>query len=533
MPEVKTIITEVISKDNVPARIVEVIDKYVEELDPEFKENPVFVRKSIIAKADDKLEIEPGERAAIRWVSTLDLDRDREILLPDGCRLSEFRKAPQVLWGHDYRMPPIGKDAWIKKFPKENPRGILAKTIYAKTPFAEQIWTLVRDGFLKTSSVGFIPLKSVRNGDSGFDKVCDKLEATYGVIGDRTKIRRIYTDWLMLEHSDVSVPANINALTVAVGKGVLNIDDEILRDLGVEKDDVEAASAIIKGVVPYEDLGIAAEDTEWNGAAEVASVEDMGKLKRMTTWYDSANSEVKSSYKLPHHRASDMKAVWKGVAAAMAALLGARGGVNLPANDRKGTYNHLAKHYAQFDKEAPPFKDYSDDELKAQFDDELWLSLWEDVLKPFPNEHACRINDPKKYSSFSRENNKFAPGIHAIWGIKEGKSELQSIRFDKSKYGAAEAKKWAEDHDYKCNPFEPAEPPKDAGNVEDGTPKVIPEPEIKVLGKVEDEKEPKVEPDVVVEEVKQTVVMPLYKEEPTEDIESVVEKTVNRKLGKV
>ena len=45
--------------------------------------------------------------------------------------------------------------------------------------------------------------------------------------------------------------------------------------------------------------------------------------------------------------------VWRGVAAAMAALRGARGGVEIPRSDYDAVYRHLARHYRQFDKELP------------------------------------------------------------------------------------------------------------------------------------------------------------------------------------
>jgi len=77
--------------------------------------------------------------------------------------------------------------------------------------------------------------------------------------------------------------------------------------------------------------------------------------------------------------------------------------------------------------------------------------------KPYPNEHACRITDPKKYDRIRRNNDKFGKGIHALWGIKEGDPvELQAIRFSKSKFTAKEARQWCNDHEYKCKPFEPA-----------------------------------------------------------------------------
>jgi hypothetical protein len=46
----------------------------------------------------------------------------------------------------------------------------------------------------------------------------------------------------------------------------------------------------------------------------------------------------------------------RGVQAAMSALLGGRGGVDMPDDERRGVYNHLAKHYREFDKEPPEFR---------------------------------------------------------------------------------------------------------------------------------------------------------------------------------
>ena len=39
----------------------------------------------------------------------------------------------------------------------------------------------------------------------------------------------------------------------------------------------------------------------------------------------------------------------------MAALMGARGGVDIPTQDRRAVYNHLARHYRQFKREPPEF----------------------------------------------------------------------------------------------------------------------------------------------------------------------------------
>ncbi|MGE4157618.1 MAG: hypothetical protein AB7F75_00810 [Planctomycetota bacterium] len=76
---------------------------------------------------------------------------------------------------------------------------------------------------------------------------------------------------------------------------------------------------------------------------------------------------------------------------------------------------------------------------------------------PFPNEHAARLKDPARYERFRRENDKFAQGIHAIWGITaDATTELQSIRFDLAKFTADEARAWLDAHGYKPILFEPA-----------------------------------------------------------------------------
>jgi hypothetical protein len=70
-------------------------------------------------------------------------------------------------------------------------------------------------------------------------------------------------------------------------------------------------------------------------------------------------AETFGGCKLPHHKPGKSGtgvAVWNGVKAAMGALMGARGGVDMPDADRKGVYNHLAKHYEEFGKEPPDFK---------------------------------------------------------------------------------------------------------------------------------------------------------------------------------
>jgi len=136
-----------------------------------------------------------------------------------------------------------------------------------------------------------------------------------------------------------------------------------------------------KGAVPYKPEGKADEGRGWDASAAVKRLvtwaggkDDMnwGKFQRGFAWFDPENKETLGAYKLPHHDISDgsIITVWRGVTAAMAALLGARGGVDIPDSDKKGVYNHLKQHYAQFDKEPPELRIFEEEAIKELFEGE-------------------------------------------------------------------------------------------------------------------------------------------------------------------
>ena len=192
-----------------------------------------YVRKGIPIDPTD-ITIEEGERAAIRLITTPRLDRDGEILLPDGAILDDFRQSPSVLFSHKYDTLPIGKDVWIKPVKK----GILAKTVYASHQFAEDAFQCVKGGFLNSNSVGFIPIEHVRQDDVRFKDLVDRLEKEYGVPREEAETAKaIYTKWLLLEHSDVPVASNAQSLNLAVSKGELVLDSKSMKEaLGIESD---------------------------------------------------------------------------------------------------------------------------------------------------------------------------------------------------------------------------------------------------------------------------------------------------------
>lgn len=81
--------------------------------------------------------------------------------------------------------------------------------------------------------------------------------------------------------------------------------------------------------------------------------------------------------------------------------------------------------------------------------------VFEDVMKPYPNEHACRLNDPDKYVSFRRGTREHEGKKYSIiFGKKEdGKTEEQAYRYNKAVWNASEAKAHCDTHK---GAFEPA-----------------------------------------------------------------------------
>lgn len=68
---------------------------------------------------------------------------------------------------------------------------------------------------------------------------------------------------------------------------------------------------------------------------------------------------------------------------------------------------------------------------------------------PYPNEHACRINSPNKYTSIRRKNCDMKSGgkcLDVIYGIKGGKSEIQAYRYKKTIWSASSARSHCQSH---------------------------------------------------------------------------------------
>lgn len=124
--------------------------------------------------------------------STSAIDRQGDSIDQSGWELGNYKLNPVILWAHDYSQLPIGKAESVEI----TDAGLKISTVFASekaNPKAEQVRQLLAEGFLNAVSVGFIPKE--RNGN-------------------------VITRAELLEVSVVPVPANQEALQLAISKGL-------------------------------------------------------------------------------------------------------------------------------------------------------------------------------------------------------------------------------------------------------------------------------------------------------------------------
>lgn len=286
-------------------------------------------------------------------------DRHGEVISIDGWNLKNFKKNPQLLWMHNLthgRSLPIGRAEKIGIRTIDGVKKLVFEPVFEEiTEFGRTVKRFVEEGWLNTFSVGMLPLEKEDNR---------------------------YLKQELLEVSLVPVPALASAEIISRSKA-MSLDEGIVKGiLGEEELDVEELDTEDKGAVGYSAAPPASEGQAWDafrarkrmanwaGGLSKDSI-SWSKYRRGFAWHDEDDPKSFSAYKLPHHDVIDgqLKTVWRGVAAAMAALLGARGGTNVGGNKR-AVYNHLKRHYGQFDKEAPDFKHVEAETLRG-FSDEI------------------------------------------------------------------------------------------------------------------------------------------------------------------
>ena len=258
--------------------------------------------------------------------TTENMDRLGERVDFNGLELDGYMRNPILLFNHD-KDTPIGA---VKEVRREGDKLIVVFK-FASTPKAQEVKTLVDEGVLRALSIGFISKQQRREGNI-----------------------LVHSKWELLEVSIVTIPANPEALIVTEFPIV----------------EPEPKEIVTKGTTPFADLPLDMEREwdkdesearyrEWAGIETNEDLQDDEKRRKYRMrffWWDGEGTTF-GGYKLPFVDIVDgrPKAIWHGVVAAMASLLGARGGVDIPDEDKEEVYNHIVKYYEKADKEPPEF----------------------------------------------------------------------------------------------------------------------------------------------------------------------------------
>lgn len=295
-------------------------------------EQKVFKKPEIEYKIEDSNGIPVG--IVEGYISTWDVDRG------DGWVTDQFIKGcfKESIQDHidknrqvrlkDHHGRTIG--GFPPEFLREDDRGLFAKgEVNLEVQQGKEIYMLAKQGVITDFSIGFTSLEDFESDG----------------------IRQI-TKAIIWEGSMVDEPMNPEANIISV-----------------------------KEAVPFVDLPLASEDREWDSEESDRRVrnftdsidEPSERYKDAFLWYDRSNELEFGAYKLPIADVVDgeLKAVPRAIFAAAAAMNGARGGVDIPDDDRQGVINSIDKYYDKMGRESP-FEEQSiseDDEDKITSDD--------------------------------------------------------------------------------------------------------------------------------------------------------------------
>lgn len=198
-----------------------------------------------LAAKDEEDEDDEEENRIVLIASTERANRHKYIVRTNGIGLSNYRKVPVLLWGHDHDQP-IGTSRVRRD---EATRRLLVSPRFAgeeqANPTGEKVRRMVRDGFLNAVSISFLPEKIK------FRHETSEEEWAKENAGDA---RLIVTKSDLLEISIVSVPANPDAIRMAASLGLELPGFDSGWGCGVDHDEIMgrvmlAVDEKLKGIV--------------------------------------------------------------------------------------------------------------------------------------------------------------------------------------------------------------------------------------------------------------------------------------------
>ena len=235
-----------------------------------------------------------------------------------------------------------------------------------------------------------------------------------------------------------------------VVRRIANLDwvevSSVIRGSSPSTETVAAKSSPVteeKGAIPSH-LTAWVEDA-WDGSLMRGRIKGGAAVLRAAhAWVEAdGDPELKSSYKYLHHHVGRNG---RGGAANVRAITTALANLNarrtsIPENDRRGVYNHLARHLRE----------------AGRRPSELRSADPPDGSKPYPNFHACRMREPDEFNEFRTGDSTIGDKpVKVLYGreMETGDWAIASYRFPADDWTETEARAFCTDHD--GIKFEPA-----------------------------------------------------------------------------
>ena len=325
-----------------------------------------------------------GDRSIKFIITTGDADRENDVIDPTGWDVSNYLKNPVVLFAHDYGSLPIARTTKLEQHDDH----LVAIAEFATedlNPMAEQVFNMLKQGFLRGASVGFRPTVFEYNNDRGGVDFSGQELLEFSVVpipanaqslmaaGVKEKDVSCIKQWAekTLEVlSETKQPISdqlddfldvirkqMNDIKVSVKETVRNVDE--FQNSFQYSAPRSLSSSVEKGISPRNvSEETAPMDTPWSRPNlgdfvdepwESLSATQKTKIAGHYAWATAASPDTFGDMKLPHHRADDGYVVWRGVVAAAGRL----DQTNFPSEDMNAVKRHLANHFKEFDREAP------------------------------------------------------------------------------------------------------------------------------------------------------------------------------------
>jgi len=425
-------------------------------------------------------QVDEVNRRITLIITATQVDRDGDVVVAAGVRVDSYLRNPIVLFSHmpffpvanttQLIMRPTEIEAEIEFFSRE------------ESELAHRLFLLYSRGKMKAASIGFLPInvddKPILDGQTGRTFLETEL-LEFSLVAVPSLREALSTENMLPAYKMLFGPLTEEMLNDPTG-AFLDVEDRRVSDPPIEGHiiDLDAVLAEEKTVVPFSihgSLSLQNVDKPWDGGRQVAawrkavggpSVEkmDFRRFAQMFAWRDAdaVSGKKLSGFKLPHHEAIEVEGKlahhFRGTVASMGVLLGARGGVDIPDNERRGVYNHLAAEYKAFDRDPPAFSSKKEFDIVA-----FVLQHIKEIVTPYAeldeaigivivdeSDETVKIFDANDTDGILRW---FKENINTIKQTK-----IQSLVLSKEKFKTlASARKWVLDHEFKADKVDETE----------------------------------------------------------------------------